>query len=101
DLGLCGPIAINSVGQVTGSFIAPNGSSHAFRIAPGGNINDPGTDLGVLPPGTFGSMGLAINGLGQVVGWDGAGAAFRTSPTGLVSDPGSYLGAGIARGINS
>jgi probable HAF family extracellular repeat protein len=113
--------AINSSGQTTGwSDTATPGAARAFRTSSTGLISDPGTDLGMLPGGSYnygmGSAGLAINNSGQVAGYSYINTvinhidshhAFRTTPTGLVTDAGADLGtlpgglSSAATGINA
>jgi probable HAF family extracellular repeat protein len=102
---------INDSGQATGySNLPGNSIVHAFRTSPTGTLSDPGADLGTFP-GSMGSVGFAINALGQVTGYvqtaAGPRRAFRTTPTGLISDPGTDLGvlpgedASVGFGINA
>jgi probable HAF family extracellular repeat protein len=104
DLGtLGGPFAgtegygaINAAGQVTGWSLAVNGEgAHVFRTAGRGRTIDADTDdLGTLNSfdgwSGYGSSGMAINNLGQVVGSMDPGnnenhRAFRTGPDGVIT----------------
>src|SRR4051794_21403273 len=82
--------SINASGQVAGDAY-PTGSllnTHAFRVAPGGQVADSGADLGTL--GGTRSTANAINSSGQVTGYSisatsVSGHAYRTSATGDIT----------------
>ena len=107
DLGTLGgivsqPYAVNGKGQVVGDSMTASGDRHAFSwTAAGGMI-----DLG-------GNGALAVNNLGQVVGWGGAGAVLwnpipvdTTPPTlnvpaGIAADATSSTGAVVAYSVTA
>ena len=119
DLGTLGGAqsnanGINVSGQVVGWANVPGSSTpfdthHAFRTAANSQINPSTDDLGTL--GGRSSTGIAINDIGQVVGWshvpgDGAQHAFGTSANAAINPLTDDLGTlggrdSIAHGISS
>jgi len=112
DLGTLGgtnssAVAINNVGQITGSSAAASGDTHAYRTAPNSAIQATTDDLGTL--GGTSSSGAHINDAGQVAGSSSVGAAthaFRSSgnlQSIALTDLGTFDGSfnSFGSGINS
>jgi probable HAF family extracellular repeat protein len=81
--------SINASGQITGTAYHSGSTSNirVFRVAPGGQVTDPGANLGTL--GGDNSYAGGINASGQVTGYSDISAAYahaiRTSATGGVT----------------
>ena len=98
DPAITDVVEINDAGQIIGSYVAPNGESHAFLFTPGSGL----VDLGTL--GGSSSAPTGLNNRGDVVGTstlaDGTSHSFLWTASDGMEDITALTGATDVRRLN-